>query len=170
MSDNDSPERDSGSGSTNDAEPAQVSPSSDYKVRGKKTAVDGTGVQGHNTATSGALHGVEGVTESSENTAAGLLGAATASTGQAYGVTGIAEAPSAQGVVGAAADSVPTLGFGGSPTGVWGYTDRSSDDIDVSAGDGVYGRRQPTRARPTASTARIRHPTGTRSTRTAMRG
>lgn len=118
----------------------QASPSSDYKVRGKKQATDGTGVLGWNTATSGASHGLEGVTDSTVSGAAGVRGVATTTSGKPYGVLGFVDTPGAQGVVGAASDGVPLLGFGGTPTGVWGYTDKSSADPNVDSGYGVYGQ------------------------------
>lgn len=60
--------------------------SSDYKVRGKKSASGGTGVLGHNTATSGTSYGVEGVTDAESTGAAGVRGYASGSSDQTYGV------------------------------------------------------------------------------------
>ena len=142
MSEDDS---ESGRGTSTDTETESTgaplaSPSSDYKVRGKKQATDATGVLGWNTATSGPSYGVEGVTDSGDDGAAGVRGVCTATTGGIYGVLGFGDTPSAQGVVGAASEAVPLLGFGGTPTGVWGYTDKSPNDANVDAAYGVYGQ------------------------------
>lgn len=64
--------------------------STDYKVRGRLDTPGGTGVLGHNTATSGQSLGVEGVTDSSQAGAAGVRGAAVAGSGRTYGVRGVA--------------------------------------------------------------------------------
>lgn len=113
--------------------------SSDYKVRGKKAAADGTGVQGHNTATSGTASGVEGVTKSTTQGAAGVRGQATAGSGVTYGIWGSGDSPSSQGVVGSATSGqVPDI-IGSYPAGIWGYTDRSGAETGVIAAYGVYG-------------------------------
>jgi len=113
--------------------------SSDYKVRGEKTAPGGTGVQGHNTATTGTATGVEGVTESSAPHAAGVHGQAAAGSGVTYGVLGSGGSPSSQGVVGVTTTGqLPDL-FPTYPAGVWGHTDRSGAEADVSVAYGVRG-------------------------------
>lgn len=61
--------------------------SSTWKVLGEIDAPTGTGVLGHNTATSGQSFGVKGVTDSADD-ATGVLGKAPA--GEADGVIGIA--------------------------------------------------------------------------------
>jgi hypothetical protein len=124
--------------SSTEVEASPQAVSSDYKTRGKKAAAGGTGILGHNTATSGESHGVEGVTESEGNGAAGVRGAANATSGTHIGVYGTGASTDAQGVVGAASSSEPPLSFTGLPTGVWGYTDRSGDDTGVDKAYGVY--------------------------------
>ena len=141
MSDNES---ESGSGpgttdeTTSDGTP-QVAASSDYKVRGKKPAASGTGVLGHNTATSGTALGVDGVTDSATDGATGVRGVATATSGGVYGVLGVTDSRSGVGIVGAVSDSVPQIGMEGHPTGVWGHTDKSGAEGPVEAGYGVFG-------------------------------
>lgn len=58
--------------------------STTWKVLGEVEARDGTGVLGHNTATTGTAHGVTGVTDSGLSGAAGVKGQASAS--NAFGV------------------------------------------------------------------------------------
>lgn len=62
--------------------------SSVWKVLGELADAGATGVLGHNTATSGAGTGVEGVTDSSGAGSAGVEGKATAGSGTTYGVAG----------------------------------------------------------------------------------
>lgn len=158
-------EKDDGAGGpTHSMEVTQAAVSSDYKVRGKKAATSGTGVLGHNTATSGTATGVEGVTESADDTvAAGVRGLATASGTAAAtrGVLGISRADSdlgngiiANGVKGIAEGTGGTSGVTGiSPNdsigtgvfglarwrGVWGRTDSATDGAT-----GVYGSASAT--------------------------
>jgi hypothetical protein len=89
--------QDSASGIDSVSDP-QAAPSSDYKVRGKKAASSGTGVLGHNTATSGTAFGVEGVTDSTQDGAAGVRGVGTGTSGGIYGVLGLTDSPSGFGV------------------------------------------------------------------------
>lgn len=65
--------------------------SSEYKTRGKAAASSGTGVLGHNTATSGAALGVEGVTDSTGTGATGVRGEASVSgtNTETYGIRGV---------------------------------------------------------------------------------
>lgn len=69
-----------GTDSDNTTTDSNVSPeshaSSPYKVLGALESTDGTGVLGHNTATSGAGSGVKGVSDSTNREAAGILGVA----------------------------------------------------------------------------------------------
>lgn len=112
---------------------------SDYKVRGKRSAPSGTGVLGHSTATSGTAFGVEGVTASATDGAAGVRGVGTATSGGVYGVLGLTDSPSGIGLVGAASDTAPLISLVGAPAGVWGHTDKSSADANVDFGTGVFG-------------------------------
>jgi hypothetical protein len=59
-----------------------------YKVLGEIDAPEGSGVLGHNTATSGTSAGVKGVVDSSDSNASGVFGEATASNGTVFGVFG----------------------------------------------------------------------------------
>lgn len=132
--------------------------SSDYKVRGKKSAPDGAGVLGHNTATTGTARGVEGVTDSPSRAAAGVHGQATAGSGATYGVDGVTQSSDTgaagvrgstsganRGVVGDAYDTrsnLPTLSSSRAAA-IFGRSDKSAGTGVVGwskNSDGVHGR------------------------------
>lgn len=132
---------------TTDATAAtQAAVSSDYKVRGKQDAPGGTGVLGHNTATSGSSYGVEGVSAADGNAdngsfPAGVRGA-TSGSGIVRGVFGEADTQSGRGVVGTANKNSGVqhdvnTGF---PAGVWGATDQSTADSGIGNAFGVVGQ------------------------------
>ena len=145
---------------TETSAPTQTVVSTDYKVRGKKPSSSGTGVLGHNTATSGTAFGVEGVTDSLTDGAAGIRGVGTATSGGIYGVLGLIDSPSGVGVVGAASDTTPLISFHGGPTGVWGHTDKSGADADVVAGYGVFGYADANSGQTYGVTGRTDSPDG----------
>lgn len=103
---------------------------SNWKVLGELNAEDGSGVLGHNTATTGGAIGVEGVTDSGAAEAAGVRGSA---------------AGDSQGVVGRTYQNesdLPSLS-GGLSAGVFGKSDRSSGIGVVgwsTESYGVFGR------------------------------
>lgn len=78
--------------------------------------------------------------ETPQTSATGVIGRTTATSSITYGVLGEGRSPSVQGVVGAASSSTPNLGIGGVPTGVWGFTDKSSADTGVTTAYGVYAQ------------------------------
>lgn len=135
--------------------------STDYKVLGEKDAPDGTGVLGHNTATSGPAHGVEGITESGDATAeqAGVYGEATRASGWSYGVHGVtnseninaagvrAEATgAAQGLFAESSGNTGAAGVtkDGAESGVFGIN--NADTNTGSTGHGVRGQTDSTGA------------------------
>jgi len=97
--------------------------SSTWKVLGELDTAGAIGVLGHNLATAGTGYGVEGVTDSTDDTTAGVHGAATASglDAETYGVHGASAAdgtldgPTPSGVRGTATGS-------GENAGVYGTT------------------------------------------------
>lgn len=95
--------------------------STNYKVRGRVAAPDGTGVLGHNTATTGAAHGVEGVADSTDIAAAGVHGEAPGGSGRTYGVEGITRS-SHSSAAGVRADA---------PNGATGVLASSTDESAV---------------------------------------
>lgn len=111
MTEDDTSRRTSTDTTTDDAETNAAASLSTYKINGSLADTNGIGVIGNSTATSSVT----------------------------YGVLGMGDSPSVQGVVGTAIEgslpSVPTS----FPAGVWGVTDRSSTEGDVSAAYGVYG-------------------------------
>lgn len=137
-------DHDSGAETSSDADDGvettatENSVSSDYKVRGKKSASSGTGVLGHNTATSGAALGVEGVTDSGDVGATGVHGEATVSgsAAETVGVKGVTQAD------GEASNSIHPVGVYGRATGsdrtfgVWG-------EAPSVTGTAMYARATP---------------------------
>lgn len=123
--------------------------STDYKVLGEKTAPGGTGVLGHNTATTGASHGVEGVTDASDLGAAGVRGQATAGSGAIYGVHGVAQSDDtdAAALHGEASNRAWALrATGKNRDGGWVNTTSpdstglmGSNDASSGTGYGIYG-------------------------------
>jgi hypothetical protein len=100
MSDNDG-ESDSGPSTGDETTASHPVVKSDYKVKGEQDAPAGTGVLGHNTATSGiSTYGVQGVTDSVDPDSAGVSGTATSSSGKTHGVHGRSEADIGKGVTG----------------------------------------------------------------------
>lgn len=126
------------------SETATQAPSSDYKVRGKKSATSGTGVLGHNTATSGPAHGVEGVSEAAGDNAnnvlpAGIYGRSTGND-RTFGVRGDATSSGGTGIFGRVAPESYERSWNASyPTGVTGLTTYSSDDTGITGSAGVEG-------------------------------
>jgi hypothetical protein len=118
-------------------ENATTALSTTYKVLGELDAPDGTGVLGHNTATSGQAHAIEGVTDSHGDRAAGVFGEATPSSGWTFGVHGVTHSShgSAVGVRGLApqgeADGVVGIAQNGG-IGIGGTTDSTSQPAGVA--------------------------------------
>jgi len=119
----DQPEREHRDVPTTLAGLAAMAVSSDYKVRGKKSAPGGTGVLGYNTATGGKSFGVEGVSDSTDTGAAGVRGDSTAagSTAATYGVHGVSEATGTLNINPAGVRGTGT--GGGKNAGVLGVTE-----------------------------------------------
>ena len=124
--------------------------SSTYKTRGKLAAPTGAGVLGHNTATSGAALGVEGVADAAgDNTTdaipAGVKGSVTGD-GVVRGVWGEANTTAGRGVVGTAnktsgSQHATSPGY---PAGVWAVTDQSTADTGVNNAFGVAAQATAT--------------------------
>lgn len=131
--------------------------SSNYKVLGETNAPDGTGVLGHNLATSGRAHGVEGITDSELNEPAGVYGEATQGSGQTFGVHGVTQSPntSATAVQGFApngdADGVIGISEGGG-IGVGGATDSASQSAMLAMNWATTGEAIGLEARTDSST------------------
>jgi hypothetical protein len=86
------------------------------------SASNATAIYGQASAATGAVWGVEGLTESSDSSAHGVTGFATSGTGNPVGVYGQAASPSAIGVFGQSG-SESSIGAGGPGTtgaGIWG--------------------------------------------------
>lgn len=132
--------------------------SSTYKVLGEIATPDGTGVLGHNTATSGTAYGLEGVTDSPHASAAGLRGRApnggrgvhaTASTGIGI-LSHSTDGPGVQASSDANYGGFFSTGDGGlaglralnfatsNPESI-GYGVRASTDAVGSGAAGIYG-------------------------------
>lgn len=116
--------------------------SSVWKVLGELADAGATGVLGHNSATSGAGSGVEGVTDSSGTDSAGVRGEATAGSGSTYGVAGYNNSTdfsaAVYGAVTASSNASATNGvYGYDPTengaGVYGFTDGPGKTYGVYA-------------------------------------
>ena len=97
---------------TRAVDPASHSTST-WTVLGEQDAIDGVGVLGHTTATTGSGTGLVGVTDAAALGAAGVKGTATASSGLASGVFGQAEERS-----GLKGNSINGNGVYGQATGV----------------------------------------------------
>lgn len=137
----------------------EIAISTDYKVLGRKQAIDGTGVLGHNTASTGTSFGVEGVTDSADTGAAGVRG--FSKSGPTYGVFGETDSadPNEAAAIRARSDhgapgvSVATSGNGqgitvtSDATGVWVEAEtRDGAEFTTFNGnqDGVRGIVNPT--------------------------
>lgn len=129
--------------------------STTWKVLGKIDAPTGTGILGHNTATSGSPIGAEGVVDTKKgsgvrgtNTAnadtandihpKGVRGRATG-TGPTFAVYGRGTSAGAKGLVGDATTDGNLTFSDGYPTGVVGITDRSGADSGVNESYGILG-------------------------------
>lgn len=125
-------------------ETATQAPSSDYKVRGKKSATSGTGVLGHNTATSGPAHGVEGISQAAGDSTnyvypAGVYGKSTGND-RTFGVRGDATSSGGTGIYGRVAPDSYERNFNDTyPTGITGLTTYSSADTGLNGSAGVEG-------------------------------
>ena len=127
--------------------PTQATPSSAYKTRGRIDASSGTGVLGHNTATAGVAHGVEGTTDSTDFEAAGVKGQATdthgmwATSENSNGIRAITDAIGYGGVYAtntATSGSSPAIiGYGYSPD--WGAIQVNN----LGGGSGVMANGDP---------------------------
>jgi hypothetical protein len=128
--------------------------SSDYKTRGKKDAPNGTGVLGHNTATSGAAYGLEGVTDSSNASAAGV--SANAPNG-AMGIEAIANgnyaidaSTSGYGAIQGTTDGMGYNGIHGvnNATDGWSWGVRGDTHSTADMGFGVRGEAKASSGSP----------------------
>lgn len=129
MSDDDQ----TGTDGQNEQLTAQLSHTSkEYKVLGETDAIDGVGVLGHNTATTGASHGVEGVTDSGQYDASGVRGKAVGGGLGTYGVRGTSDSPEGVGVQGKATATT------GTPIGVKGLNYSTDSDAIGIFGKVVY--------------------------------
>ncbi|MFC6953984.1 hypothetical protein [Halorubellus litoreus] len=109
-------------------------------IQGLAKSPDGRGVQGVAYSTSGESIGVRGESKSTTSHAAGVKGHATGSSGETHGVEGEVDSYEGSGVVGAATkDGFSYPDLTGTPIGVFGVSDWSGDDSNVSSGVGMFG-------------------------------
>lgn len=113
--------------------------STTWKVLGEIESTSGSGVLGHNTATSGSAYGVEGVTDSTGDGAAGVRGMATSDSGKVWGVEAVTQSrdyPSA-----AVRARAPMGQFGvyatSASTGIFVDSDRTGVLADSTTSDGA---------------------------------